>query len=779
MTSTSPLPPPIPQNPTVSAINEALGGAAGAIGALANPNVSVQSCLIELAALLPHITTLFSQDGAAEQRILEMLAKPLDELTTAVSDLLLPDSDALGDGTLSSLITESGKQLAQSVLNPFESIMRAQAGVFDDSLEQIKRILFTGDDKKNGFLKDYFDKTEIALRSLFLNPDTGEANLAGVFVYAFEHGLPAIDAELYYLKLMRVSAYGLSEESSKLPSIIDFQLPNTSIIKKLCEAERDLIRVSDGLHFESTFDRGAFSSATKHVCSAQADIFTGRIDVELLKKHAKNFLGVGNYKDRDLANLRFLPDVTFKLGLQTLKTLGELFKAQERSVTELHFNMTTASDAIARLADVQIGGILSLLVDVLRRQVSSIRREMESHGAGYDTQTALNTSQGEATIKLRQQQEAIRNHAQLTADEKNDLIFRLEQESNFGTEKIDPYKLPPHGIRIDVTSYLSSQVSAFVVLSSLCALMQRAPAVYNAIEQMLRFESNIMRTIQGLVSRFDPSTCGNPQSGEKVIFALQNYLNAADARLREEVLTNEALNTTGRDLLACIRERETFLLCMRSRLSLGLEGLTAGIEAIANGRAILVNLRALAARFPEQAAEMRRLNLKRVFGLEKESYSVTEAFLKAAQCLLANCDNPTIQEIMPGMVQEVAKKYENRKTDFFDMASLDNIPKIAARARSNRRIQQIMRLLAAIKGILNLDTNQLCTARDADQARESNVRRSSAARSMFGTVVRDPVIPTQSGATSPELESPTIDKPRIFVRDKTALSQNSDISLQA
>jgi|GEM_PF-5609224 len=692
---------------------------------------TIDSCLAQLAFAVPRVALFSRDDDNAGTKILEVLEKPFDELGTAIADLLLANPNIETD-SVGNALTDVGRELGQSIVNPFLSVVQSQTAAFESSVDQIRKVLFTGTDDHNGYVTAYFDRARTALKSMFLGDDT-DGNFAAVYIFAFEHGIQAIDTEIFFLNRMKKLTGELIEESSKLPSIIDYRLPNYGIVEKLCEAEVLLKRNAEKLRFNSQFDRPTFSKATDLVCSAKDLIFEGKFDPDLLKTHSKNFLGVSQYKDKDLLNLKLLPNVEFKLKLQQLKTCGELFRSQERNVTELYMNIRNAADNIRSIADMQLGDMLAILVDVLRRQLGSIRRELQVFGAGFDTTTAMQ-----------------RRAQGISAPGSSPTQIRNQTNSQFKT--FDPYKLPNEGIRVDVTTYLSSQVSAYLVLANLCVLMQRTPTLYRTIDRILSFESGTMRLILDLVNRFDVTICGNPQSGQMVELALQNYLRAADMRLRQDVLPDSTqLAQAARQLKEACDRRLKFLHCMKTQLFFGLDKMAAILSTITNGLALLSNIKSLAANYRDVEKELRSLNFKNLLGIEAEEYSALDILLKSVQCLLLNCDNPLLQSVGRDMVQVFGPKFNRKKSRIFNMSSLDDIPTIAAKARSNRRIQQIQRVLGAVQGILNLNTNQLCNSIDADKEREANVHRSNASRAVFDNVPVTSVRPTDvpGGYTGP------------------------------
>jgi hypothetical protein len=675
---------------------------------------SIDSCLTQLAASLPAVTLSAKQNDQSSTKILEFMSKPFDELGTAIADLLLPDPDNVS-GPTTQAVSDVGKQLAESISNPFYSVIASQTATLESSVNQIRKILFTGTDDKNGFIADYFDRARTTLKSLFLGDNT-DGNFAAVYVFAIEHGIQAVDTELFLLRKMKKNLNALIEESSKLPSIIDFKLPNNGVVEKLCQAEVELKRTADMLRQSAKFDRGSFAKSSNLVCDATDLIYDGSFDTDLLKSHTKNFLGLAHYKDKDLANLKLLPNVEFKARLQELKTTAEVFKTQEYTVTELYYNMRNAAENIKSLADTQLGDILGILVDVLRRQIGSVRRELQVFGAGYDKTTA--------------DKRAADDIAKNSTDAKD---IRSKTAERFKDH--DPYKLQPNGIRIDVTTYASSQLASYLVLTNLCTLMRRVPLLYATIDRILTFQSATMRTILDLASRLDVSSCGNPKSGFQVLFAVQNFLAAADKRIRQDVSSNDTqLTETAKRLRQACDKRIEWLNCVKSHLFFGNEKMAQILSTINNGAALLNNLKDMASGYPFVKQGLTQLNFKNLLGLGETEYSPAGIMLKAIQCLLLNCDNPLLQDVGKDMVDLLEPEFKRERNKEFVMGSLDGIPNVAAKARSNRRIQQILRVLGAVQGILNLNTNQLCNSLNADKEREANVRRSAASRAVFDSV---------------------------------------------
>ena len=715
------LTPPTALNGVVSPLaNPDFGGvlavAASATEVDANnlPLVStIDNCLIDLAKAVVDMRASSDTQKESETKIYEFLLKPFDELGTMLTDLVLPDADDVDVSNAAGATADIGKQIVESIRNPFYSVMQSQAATLESSVDQIKKILFTGTEDQSGFVDDYLDKTRTALKSLFLG-DSSDGSFVAVYAYAFEHGIQAVDTEIQLLRRMRKLIAELNEESSKLPTIIDFKLPNHGIVEKLCEAEYILRENSRKLRTQSVFDRPGFARATGLVCSSKDLILDGKFDFDLLKAHSKNLLGLSQYKDKDLADLRLLPNVDFKLKLQELDAAGEFFLTQERNVTTLWTNIVHASDDIKKLADLHLGDLLALLNDVLTRQIGAVRRELQVFGAGFDTATALDRRAKGITA------------ANTTPTDTYDAATK--QFADF-----DPYKLPNEGIRIDLETYVTSQLSAYLVLEVLCAFMRRIPSLYSSIDRILRFETAALRLILDMANRFNVENCGEPTSGYQVGEALKNYLRAADMRLRQDVPRDSIqLNKAGQKLKLAIDTRLKFLECMRSNLFFGNEKIANIFSAVANGRALLSNISSLASKSKDTLEAAKSLDFKRLLGLDNTAYSPADVMLKALQCLANNCDNPMLSKLNRDAQEVLDQDRERERAKNFDMSELDRIPSVSAKARSNRRLQQVVRILGSVQGILNLNTNQLCNSIRADKERERNVRRASSSRAVFG-----------------------------------------------
>jgi hypothetical protein len=181
---------------------------------------------------------------------------------------------------------------------------------------------------------------------------------------------------------------------------------------------------------------------------------------------------------------------------------------------------------------------------------------------------------------------------------------------------------------------------------------------------------------------------------------------------------------------------------MKSHLFFGLDKMGTAISTVANGAALLHSIKTIASQYPEIAKEMRSLNFKNLLGFQQEEYSALEVLLKSVQCLLLNCDNPMLQSVGRDLNVSVNTQLANRKSTAFTMATLDDIPQVAARARGNQRTLEILQSLASIRSLLNLDLSFLCSVSTPDQQLSANLGRTSAPGKVIGSATTGSVAPT-------------------------------------
>lgn len=714
-----------------------LAAAAGATGFVQTENgpvpvgVSINVCLTQLAASLVRVKTFAANDDQAIKQSRLVLAKPFDELGSALADLLLPDPNGpvLEEDNYAKYIADVGKDLIDALRNPFVAIINQQSAVLESSFDQIQSVLFS-DGNGNQDAVGYFNQAKSAVKTLFLSPTNTQGNLAGIFIFAFEHGIPAIQAELAYLKAMKSTYISVIEEASKLPARLDITVANNGVIARLCDAENSLSVVSSRLRVEAKFDRTLFNRATDDVCVAKSLIFDGKFDSNLLKTHTAAFLGIEGIKAKDLAALRFLPGISYKLKLQALVTLANLYAIQEQQTTELYKNILDAEAAIKLLVSFNSSDIIAILVDVLHRQIKALRLGLQVQGGGKDpsildaaTQTNLNST--------------------ITRDGLRPVdSVPLTEDAYKG---YTPYADPATILNTDVSTYVSSQAATYLMLVNLCSLMDKAQMLYKGIDTVLNFESALMKKLLAMIQLFSLGRCGDPTSGIQVEYAVTNFLTASAQRLNNTTKghcpSNAALQITGKELEEAIKRREQFLNCMMDALSLGVKEIRQALALITGGYALFTNIRQMARNYPELEKELRSLNLRNMLGLDGREYSALESLLQAVQCLLLNCNNPLVQSIGKNTLETFRPQLDRRSTGAVNMSSFDQIPMTAASARTNNRLNQISRVAAAITAVLNLDVNKLCAIDTPQSQTDQNRQRTEAAGASFGSTPKTPVKP--------------------------------------
>lgn len=729
-----------------------LAAAAGATGFVQTANgpvpvvASINVCLTQLAAALVRVKAFSANDDQAIKQSRLVLAKPFDELGSALADLLLPDpsgpaQDENGNTDYGRYISDVGKDIVDALRNPFVSIINQQSAVLESSFDQIQQVLFS-DGNGNQDAVGYFNQAKTAVKTLFLSPTNTQGNLAGIFIYAFEHGIPAIEAELAYLKAMKSTYIGIIEESSKLPARLDIKIANNGVIARLCDAENSLSVVSSRLRVETKFDRTFFNRATDDVCVATSLIFDGKFDSNLLKSHTADFLGVEGIKAKDLAALRFLPGIAYKLKLQALVTLSNLYAIQEQQTTELYKNIIDAEAAIKLLVSFSSSDIIAILVDVLHRQIKALRLGLQTQGGGQDP-TVL-----DAATQVNLNSTITRNGLQPVDS------VPLTEDAYKG---YTPYADPASQLNTDVSTYISSQAAAYLTLTNLCSLMNKAQMLYKGIDSVLNFESALMKKLLAMIQLFSIERCGDPTTGIQVEYAVTNFLAASAQRLNNtgngHCPSNAALQVTGEELNNAIKRREQFLNCMLDALSLGVAEIRQALALVSGGYALFTNIRQMARNYPELEKELRALNLRNMLGLDGREYSALESLLQAVQCLLLNCNNPLVQSIGKNTLETFKPQLDRRSTGAVNMSSFDQIPMTASTARTNNRLNQISRVAAAITAVLNLDVNKLCAIDTPKSQAEQNKQRTEASGASFGStpttaVKPDPLLPNPEAAAA-------------------------------
>lgn len=682
---------------------------------------SVDSCIARLVAAIPGITSWGLTDSNTSRLVAESMTRIVNELGGIFTDLFVPVDFDVDPDSLVGSIENYLKAVLSSITNPIAAVIATQQNILTEGLSQVKRILYNEGDGKGGsqgVYQQYADRLEKLVKSLFLNDP--ELGLSGLFMFAFEEGIPAIESEFIYLRRLKKLAKSGIEDAASLPDIVSPGLPNASAAVKLCEAEKWLKIVEDKLRRDNVFDRRAFGAASANVCATKDKIFDGAIDEDFINYLAGNLVGLAEAQVKSLASARFLPNVQFRLNIIQINFFIRAFEEADRDTRTLHNNLLRAIDLIDRLAETRIGDLLSLIVGLLRRQISGVRADLESQAQGFsgynDAITESNRRrqfQAEnASTTPRSQlgaagtQDALANPVPYKSGLAGTTLSRDvrpgEKGAAFGDQQVDIY------------AYMSAQASAYVILSALCTIMQKTTAVYGVLDRVLAGESKVVNFVKGFTEKLK-TECPSSQGGAQVVASTAAYVRALEDRLNGVTKSNDLVVNAAQTMLRRIEEYEKFLTCFKKQLFFGSETLAAIITTLANAvaayrtaRAIVQQIKMVIRLYPQIKSMFKNLDLARMLGLDGLEYNALDTIVGGLQCLVLQCDNPFVTDLASTAAQQFRNEFGKRRAEAITMGSLDEVPKTGLLSVILKKVQAIQRLVQLVNQLTNFNIKDLC-----------------------------------------------------------------------
>jgi hypothetical protein len=196
--------------------------------------------------------------------------------------------------------------------NPFDALFTAQLNVLSIAGDQVTAVFAgTGDPnnsnamQREGVVRQVRDRVQMLVRQLIFNAKAAPQQLGGLLFFALQEGIPAIEAELLYLGMMKRLVQDLVSEASALPPSMIPGFPNASATDLLCQAEMHLRAVRDELNNRKTFNRSEMTQATDKTCEARDVIASGTM-AETFARQLKNLYGLTDLQFNTLKNMKFM-----------------------------------------------------------------------------------------------------------------------------------------------------------------------------------------------------------------------------------------------------------------------------------------------------------------------------------------------------------------------------------------------------------------------------------------------------------------------------------------
>jgi hypothetical protein len=709
----------------LTSLNNQLKGVQTADGVLSA--TGIMGCVGDLAKTLISINRLYDEDGAETQKLANCIAKPIADAANLFKDIFVPSSDAPDGSSLQAMMNS----IVNALKNPLTTMFELQSSVLQQSLGQLYDQAFSATSvdanggTTEGFVPEFVDRIKMVGKSLLFSPNA-EGNMIAIYIFAFKHGVPAIETELRYLKRMKKISATVSEQVSFIPPHIDINLANASLLVDLCEAEEALKFVSKKLRYYGEFDRGTMEYAGKAICHARDTIYDGKTDSvgSLLKKHGANFMGLSQGGSINLGNLaksplaQVLPNIKFRLACAELQLVGNQFAKQDQYVVRLYDNITSAVTTLEQLKHLPLGEMLSLIVDILRRQVSALRVQLEANGAGISADKVSEEVKAKKDIAdyIRTEGERL----QIANASDSEIRQFYADIKSYSDQRMAGVQGLSEKQQIDIWSYVSTMVSAYAMLAVLCRVMQVLPRIFSTIEKILDVQRGFANALQVIIGRFDARPCGDRNGGNEVIARMNDLIRACQDHINRRSIqsADSAINSTkeietaSKALTIAIKKREKFLRCMKSHLFFGLGWLSDIFTGIADAVALLDNIAAIALQFADLYDTLKTADLNRLLGLNGQSYSALEALIKAVRCLVLNCDNPALSTITNDILVRVGDTASQKKSATVNMSTMDELPALAKKVKDNDRLKRLLELVALINKIMNLDFSAICEVTD-------------------------------------------------------------------
>jgi len=706
-------------------------------GLLSGQTSGVSGCIARLAAAIPGITSWGFSDSNTSRLITNSMTSFVNELHGVFVDLFVPvdfDQNKDPEGT-GSVVDAYMKSVLSSLSNPLAAVIATQQGLLTSGLQQIKTILYADEPGKNrGIINQYSDRLERIFKAMFVGD--ADLNIGGMMLFAFEEGIPAIEMEQVYLrKLKKLAKKGL-EDVANLPDIIQPTMMNSALVSKLCCAEKELLKVEDVLRRDNVFDRKTFGAATKCVCEAKDQIFNGSIDKDFLQFHAGNLTGLTQAQVQSITSLRFMPSIQFRLNLIQINLYANAFEEADRITRTLHNNFLLIVDTIDQLAETRLGDIIALIVGLLRRQISGVRADLEAQAQGF---SGYNDAQTEATE--RKKFAADNQQATINGSKSALAAGQVDAAATAAGKTSAPYTSGLSGTpaattvhpgekgaafgdqQVDIYAYMSAQASAYVVLASACGIMQQTSKIYSILDSVLSGESRLIAYIKKFVKGLQ-TECPNAQGGGQVVAATAAYVRALEDRLNGKTTSNQKVIQAAHTMIRRIDEYEKFLKCFKQQMFFGNEGLMNLITALANavaaykqGRALVMQIRMMIRMYPQLREMYRTMDLNKMLGMGGVEYNALDTVVGALQCLVLQCDNPYISDLVSSASSQFRNEFDKRRSTAITMGALDDIPKTGMLSIILAKAQAVLRLIQFLNSLTNINVKDLCNIKTPANAK--------------------------------------------------------------
>lgn len=722
-------------------------------------------CLTELASGL--ITAQYVGgygDSAFGTYLLDLLVSPVNEMAALFKALFIPGGSSTPDD-FEFWSAANLKNIGSAFLNPFTSIWMGQFNVLSASLDEFTRGVFwdpsTEQTGNRSLVQQTTDRVNLAFHQLFLDGEKVVANIGGMLLFALVEGIPAIEAEVAYIKKMRGTMRKLLEQTCKLPPSMMPGLPNAIITEHLCIALRELEIVRDDLAQRNIMDVDHFNTATSEVCLAKESIYDPSKGLNgNLASQFKNLFGLNDIQFNTLRDFgkgdlgALMPDPRFRLQTILLQRYNGMLQATDVQLLKFHENMKEFNATLNGFSTIYLGEVFSRIIELLRRQIQMIKLQLEADAAGFSVKSDIdNIDELRGFGAERSQWEYANNWGagagsagtpqtkpyDKTYQESRD-AQKDKQNPGHGNEELDsafnrsrnwkpadpknpdynadgsPRNLEQTGHKFvatdvqekgsDIYGYLSTQANAYVVLLSLCFVMEKMQKLYKGVQVILSGNDRVMNAIKKFVYSYGVNVCGDPYGAADINANVRNFMQVAEMRLAGRVRTNQPVQEAYKGVIRALDKHETFVLCMRREINNFLSYLGLSTQLIA----AFMNIIALARTVYDLYRSFASLDLIGLFKFRwtLSRSNILDVLLKALQCLVLQCNNPFVSSLARLAASHFKTQQNAERAKAVTMAVMDEGPSVAQKMGNNNRLQSLFRLIQAIQRLTSMNIEDLC-----------------------------------------------------------------------
>lgn len=706
-------------------------------------------------------------DSAFGSYLLDLLISPINEFGGLLKALFIPGGAPVPDD-FEFWSAANLKNIGQSFLNPFTSMWMGQFNVLSASLDEFVRGVFwdpSSEQTGNRSMgQQISDRVSLAIHQLFTDGEKIVGGIGGMLLFALFEGIPALEAEISYIRKMRGAMKKLLAQSCKLPPSMMPGLPNAIITEHLCRALKELEIVRNTLSAKNTMDVGHFNTATKETCLAKECIYDPSKGLDgNLAMQFKNMFGLDDKQFNTLRDFSkgkvgaLMPDPRFRLQTIIVRRYNGMLQATDPQLLKFHENMKEFNNTLNGFGAIYLGDVFARIVELLRQQIQMIKYQLDADAAGFSVQSDIKKidelrpygasreqweysnnwgpgvggTTGQPTSKPTDgsYKVAQANTNNLSAnsnatDKQVDEAYNRSvnwkpadpKNPNYnadGSARVDTTQTGHKMVSTDVKSqgsdiyaYIATQANAYVILMSLCFVMGQMQKLFKGVNAILAGNDRIMNSIKKFVTAYGVNACGDPYGAEDINNNVMRFMQVAEARLAGSVRTNQPVQEAYKGVVLALDKHEKFLMCMRREINNFLKYLGISTELIA----AVMNLIALARTVYQLYKALSSLDLLNMFKFRwsLSRANILDVLLKALQCLILQCNNPFMSSLARMAAARFQKQKSAEQSKSVTMAMMDEGASVAQKMGNNNRLSALFKLIMAIQKLTSMNIEELC-----------------------------------------------------------------------